>query len=63
MNGHDAHSDANGHEQKHSSLPTVSPGKLHYSKAARTAAFAECRAVVSEHDSCAPSLTQGRLSA
>ena len=52
LNGHGPHGATNGHEQK-GSLPTVSPGKLHYSKAARAAAFAECRAIVSEHDSCA----------
>ncbi len=36
----------------------ASPGKLRYSKAARKAAFAECRAAVSEHDSCARVLTK-----
>ena len=51
-NGHGPQSNAGDHNQS-SSLPTVSPGRLQYSKAAQAAAFAECRAVVSEHDSCA----------
>jgi len=55
MNGHEPRSNGSVVVQK-DGLPTVSPGKLRYSKAARKAAFAECRAAVTEHDSCARSL-------
>ena len=50
LNGQGPHSNGGESAQK-DGLPTVSPGKLRYSKAARKAAFAECRAAVSEHDS------------
>ena len=51
MNGHGSNG-ATGKAQQQGLLPTSSPGKLRYSKAAQKAAFAECRAVVGEHDSC-----------
>ncbi len=41
-----------GKDQRTRALPTASPGKLHYSKAAQKAAFAECRLAVADHDSC-----------
>ena len=56
LNGDGPHSNGGVVAQK-DGLPTVSPGKLRYSKAARKAAFATCRAAVSEHNSCACILT------
>ncbi len=45
MNGHGANG-ADGKDQE--TLPTVSPGRLHYSKDAQRAAFVECRAAVAK---------------
>ena len=59
MNGHGP-SWANDEDEQKGALPTVSPGKLHYSKAVQKAAFAECRAAVAEHDSCVCQLHAGR---